>query len=101
VELFLDYWIMGRRNPELQSLMRASVARQRELMTELAVPLLAGAAGTGSRVTAQGLAAAAVSFAQGCALQAMIDPGGFDVAEALETVDVMLGSVTAPAEDTD
>lgn len=42
-------------------------------------------------VTAEGLAAIAVSFINGCAVQAMIDPDHFDVGEYLASVQGILG----------
>jgi len=42
-------------------------------------------------VTPNGLAAIAVSFINGCAVQAMIDPDHFDVGEYLASVQGILG----------
>jgi hypothetical protein len=42
-------------------------------------------------VTPEGLTAVAVSFINGCAVQAMIDPDHFDVEEYLAAVQGILG----------
>jgi hypothetical protein len=44
-------------------------------------------------VTADGLAAVAVSWIHGCAVQAMIDPGHFDTDEYLAAVRGMVGQL--------
>ena len=45
----------------------------------------------GAGVTADGLAAVAVSFVNGCAVQAMIDPAHFDIDQYLAAVEGILG----------
>ena len=55
-------------------------------------------------VTSEGLAAVAVSFINGCAVQAMIDPDHFDVEEYLAAVQGILGRLSSsgrsrPARD--
>jgi hypothetical protein len=47
-------------------------------------------------VTPAGLTAVAVSFVNGCAVQALIDPDGFDVEEYLAAVQGILASSPRP-----
>ena len=49
-----------------------------------------------SGLTSEGLAAVAVSFINGCAVQAMIDPDHFDVEKYLAAVHVMVGGLEHP-----
>jgi hypothetical protein len=48
-------------------------------------------------VTTEGLAAVIVSFINGCAVQAMIDPKHFDLAEYLAAADGLLGRLAEPS----
>jgi hypothetical protein len=47
-------------------------------------------------VTADGLAAVAVSLVNGCAVQAMIDPAHFDIEDYLAAVEGILGWADRP-----
>jgi len=47
-------------------------------------------------VTPDGLAAVAVSFIKGCAVQSMIDPEQFDIAEYLVAAEGLLGQLARP-----
>jgi AcrR family transcriptional regulator len=85
-ELFFDYWIAGTKRPALRREMRTALRRYRQHFHRLAVK---GAKNVRGRpgIDASGIAAAAVSFIHGCALQAVIDPKGFDVEAALAIID--------------
>jgi len=88
--LFLEFWAMGTREEEIRTLISAELERYRSafraIMEELlhSEPALAGA-------TADGLAAVAVSWIHGCAVQAMVDPQHFDTDEYLMAVRGMIG----------
>jgi AcrR family transcriptional regulator len=84
-ELFFDYWIAGTKRPELRREMRTALRRYRQHFHRLAKAVKKAGGRTGRG--AAGMATAAVSFIHGCALQAVIDPDGFDVEAALAIVD--------------
>lgn len=81
--LFLEYWALGAHHEEIRTRIAAELERYREafraIMEELieADPLLVAGA------TADGLAAMAVSWIQGCAVQALVAPGQFDTNDYL------------------
>ena len=87
--LFLEYWTIGVRNAAIRRKVRVALEVYREALASLALALVADelAVARASRVkgdqepvvTAEGVASVAVSLIHGCALQAVIDPKGFDV----------------------
>lgn len=90
VELFFDYWVMGTRHPEVREKIRAALERYREVFRPLAEQVLEEdpeALGGGS---ADGLAAVSVSFIEGCAVQAIMDPDHFDVEEFMSSVHALI-----------
>ncbi len=50
-------------------------------------------------VSAQGLAAVAVSFIKGCALQSMIDPDQFDIDEYLVAAEALMAQLRTPSPE--
>jgi len=96
VELFYDYWVMGTRQPEIRARVRASLERYRRLVAEVTGHMVASEPGAFGGMTAEGLAAIMVSFIEGCALQAVIDPASFDVAAYMENVDALIDSIRSP-----
>lgn len=93
VELFFDFWVMGTRHPEIRSRVRESLKRYRALIREVTGALLAREPEAFGGMSPEGMAAVAVSLIEGCALQAVIDPAGFDVERYLENVDALLASL--------
>lgn len=63
--------------------MRRALAKYRQEFRTLAAAWLATRGKGGSRATADGVAAAAVSFVHGCAIRAVVDPAGFDLKATL------------------
>jgi|SRR4051812_32646347 TetR/AcrR family transcriptional repressor of bet genes len=99
--LFLDYWTFGVRNAAIRQRVRAALEAYRSAFRDLAeVVMTAGgssssngriAPSTGTTpVTAEGVTAVAVSLIHGCALQAVIDPKGFDVRQHFDAAARML-----------
>ena len=99
--LFLDYWTFGVRNASIRQRVRAALEAYRSAFRDLAeVVITAGgssssngriAPSTGTTpVTADGVTAVAVSLIHGCALQAVIDPKGFDVRQHFDAAARML-----------
>jgi AcrR family transcriptional regulator len=95
--LFLEYWALGAHHEEIRTRIGAELERYREafraIMEELieAEPLLFPGG------TAEGMAAVAVSWIQGCAVQALVSPGRFDTDGYLAAV---RGMVARPSEGT-
>ena len=90
-ELFFDFWVAGTRRPELRRGMRAALVRYREEFRALAAKALKKHRQAARGVTAESVAAAAVSFIHGCAIQTVIDPEHFDWRAALAVVDAVTG----------
>jgi AcrR family transcriptional regulator len=82
--LFLEYWTIGVRNAAIRRKIRVALDSYRAALASLASPLVTdelavphgGRATDGESVVT---ASVAVSLIHGCALQAVIDPKGFDV----------------------
>ena len=94
VELFFDYWVLGTRHPAIRRTIRLALDRYRASFVPLAEALVASDAERYSSVTAEGLAAVAASFVEGCALQIVMDPTQFDVERSMAT---LASLVRAPA----
>jgi AcrR family transcriptional regulator len=98
--LFLDYWTIGVRNTTIRQRIRIVLEEYRAAFSALAQAVVAGefdvppsrvANVSGSpAATAEGVAAVAVSLIHGCALQAVIDPKGFDVRQHFDAAAQML-----------
>jgi TetR/AcrR family transcriptional repressor of bet genes len=86
-ELFFDFWVSGTRTVGLRTQMRRALTNYRAEFRARAEALLRDA--DCGVVTPDGLAAAAVSFVQGCAIQAVIDPDSFDVHATLSAVNLL------------
>jgi TetR/AcrR family transcriptional repressor of bet genes len=91
IRLFFDFWALGGRDPRIGAKMRAELARYREAFRPIAKAVLDAKPKRFSGATADGLAAVAVSFIKGCAVQAMIDPDHFDIRVYLAAVEGLLG----------
>jgi AcrR family transcriptional regulator len=88
--LFLEYWALGTRHEEIRTRISAELERYRAAFGEIMEELLLAEPAAFAGATADGLAAVAVSWIQGCAVQAMIDPGHFDTDEYLASVRSMI-----------
>jgi TetR/AcrR family transcriptional repressor of bet genes len=100
VRLFLEYWALGTRHPVIRARISAELERYRSGFQPLAEAVLTAEPARFAGVSPRALAAVAVSFINGCAVQAMIDPPGFDVAKYLAALRGMLGArakVASPA----
>ena len=87
--LFLEYWTLGVRTPAIRRRVSAALDRYRHALEAVAEPL----------VNAEGIAAVAVSLIHGCALQAVIDPKGFDVQQHFAAAGRMLDRFAPPRAD--
>ena len=91
--LLLDYWTIGVRNAAIRQKIRMALQQYRDGFRDLADAIVSGefkpsprgGPGGGRTATADGVAAVSVSLIHGCALQAVIDPKGFDVEQHFST----------------
>ena len=93
IRLFFEFWVMGGRHTRIGTKMRAELDRYREAFRPIAQEVLQAEPERFPHVTAEGLAAVAVSFIKGCAVQAMIDPEHFDIQEYLLAAEGLLGQL--------
>jgi AcrR family transcriptional regulator len=84
--LFFEFWALGARHESIRERISAELERYRAAFKAIMEELLRAEPGAFRGVTADGLAAVAVSWIHGCAVQAMIDPGHFDTDEYLAAV---------------
>jgi AcrR family transcriptional regulator len=89
--LFLEYWALGTRHEGIRSRINAELERYRNAFETIISEMLLAEPSTFARASATGLAAVAVSWINGCAVQAMIDPVHFDTDEYLAAVQGMIG----------
>jgi AcrR family transcriptional regulator len=97
VRLFLEYWALGTRHTAIQARISVALDGYRAAFRILTDGVLQAEPARFAGVTAEGLAAVAVSFINGCAVQAMIDPDHFDVGEYLAAVQGILGQFAMAA----
>jgi len=97
IRLFFEFWVAGARHHRIGTKMRAQLARYREAFRPLADEVLVAEPARFSQVTSDGLAAVAVSFIKGCAVQSMIDPEHFDIAEYLAAAESLVGQLAPDA----
>jgi TetR/AcrR family transcriptional regulator, transcriptional repressor of bet genes len=89
--LFLEYWALGARDEAIRTRISAELERYRAAFRTIMEELITAEPVTFSGATADGLAAVAVSWIHGCAVQAMVDPLHFDTDEYLVAVQGMIG----------
>jgi TetR/AcrR family transcriptional repressor of bet genes len=86
VRLFLEYWALGNRNSAIRVKIVTELERYRAAFRVLAEEVLRAEGARFPGLAPEGLAAIVVSFINGCAVQAMIDPDRFDIEQYLATV---------------
>jgi len=92
--LFLEYWALGVRHAVIRRRVSAALDSYRAAFRAVAESVVNEASGSPPRSSdAEGLAAVAVSFVHGCALQAVIDPKTFSVERHFEMAVRMLDGV--------
>ena len=96
LRLFFEFWVMGGRHKAIGTKMRGELSRYREAFRPMAEAVLETEPMRFPLVTPEGLAAVAVSFIKGCAVQAMIDPEHFDIEEYLQAAEGLLGQLAPP-----
>lgn len=78
VRLFFEYWALGARHESIRTRISGELERYRAAFQLVTRDLIRAEPATFAGVTAEGLAAVAVSWIHGCAVQATIDPVHFD-----------------------
>lgn len=96
--LFMEFWAMGARNEGIRTRISTELERYRSAFRGNMEELIRAEPATFAGMTADGLAAVAVSWVHGCAVQAMSDPQHFDTEEYLAAVRGIVGQL-ASAED--
>jgi TetR/AcrR family transcriptional repressor of bet genes len=91
IRLFFEFWALGTRHAPTRARISAELDRYRAAFRTMTAAMLDREPARGAGVTADGLAAVAVSFVNGCAVQAMIDPAHFDIEQYLASVEGILG----------
>jgi TetR/AcrR family transcriptional repressor of bet genes len=91
IRLFFEYWALGTRHAPIRARISAELDRYRAAFRTMTAEMVRREPADGAGVTADGLAAVAVSFVNGCAVQAMIDPAHFDIGQYLVAVEGILG----------
>lgn len=89
--LFLEYWALGARHPEIRARIGAELDRYRAAFRSIMGEIVLAEPMLFPDVTADALAAVAVSWVHGCAVQALIDPQHFDTEEYLTAVRGIVG----------
>lgn len=89
--LFLEYWALGARHEPIRTRISAELERYRAAFEEIMEQLVLAEPTTFARASPGALAAVAVSWVHGCAVQAMIDPAHFDTDEYFAAVQGMIG----------
>jgi TetR/AcrR family transcriptional repressor of bet genes len=89
--LFFEFWALGARHEEIRVRISAELERYRAAFRDIMRELLLAEPATYAGTTADGMAAVAVSWIHGCAVQAMIDPAHFDTDDYLAAVRGMIG----------
>jgi TetR/AcrR family transcriptional repressor of bet genes len=97
IRLFFDFWAKGFTHPLIRMKMQAELKRYREAFRPIAAEVLSAEPARFAHVTAGGLAAVAVSFIKGCAVQSMIDPRNFDIDEFLAATQGLMGELAPSA----
>jgi TetR/AcrR family transcriptional regulator, transcriptional repressor of bet genes len=86
IRLFYEFWTLGARRESIRVRISAELERYRSAFRVIMEEMLLAESVRFGGVTADGLAAMAVSWINGCAVQAMIDPDHFDTDEYLAAV---------------
>jgi TetR/AcrR family transcriptional regulator, transcriptional repressor of bet genes len=94
--LFLEYWALGAHHEEIRTRIAAELERYREAFRAIMEDLLMADPLLLPGATADGLAAVAVSWIQGCAVQALVAPGQFDTDDYLAA---LRGMIARPGGD--
>jgi TetR/AcrR family transcriptional regulator, transcriptional repressor of bet genes len=91
VELFFDLWVMATRNAAVRARLRNALVHYREALIPIARDVIAADAARYGGVAPEALAMVATSLIYGSAVQAAMDPSGFDADGFLRALQAILG----------
>ena len=97
VRLFFEYWALGAHHGSIRTRISGELERYRAAFQAITEELILAEPATFVGVTAEGLAAVAVSWIHGCAVQATIDPEHFDTDQYLAAVRGIIGRLASEA----
>jgi AcrR family transcriptional regulator len=97
--LFFEYWALGARQEPIRARISVELERYRAAFRGNMEELLLAEPATFAGVTAGALAAVAVSWMQGCAVQAMTDPEHFDTDAYLAAIRGIVAQLAGAASD--
>lgn len=86
VELFFDFWVMGTRNTAVRKRIREALDRYRDQLCTPAQWLITAHYERLREQSPLAIATVAVSFIEGCAIQAVIHPDRIDVPALVQTL---------------
>ena len=95
VRLFLEYWILGARQNAIRSRLVEQVESYRAELRGIMTDILEEDPSAFAGATPAGMAAVALSWIHGCAVQALLDPG-FDPDSYLAAVHAMIARLGGP-----
>lgn len=90
VELFFDFWVVGTRNHEVRTRMGDAMAAYRASFEPLATRIVAEEAARFDGVPPGDVARIIVSFVQGTAFQAVLEPDHFDVDALMAALEALV-----------
>ena len=96
IRLMFDFWSAGIRDTEIGDRLRRQFDVYRATFRPFAAAVVDAETERFAGVTANGLAAVAVSFIKGCAVQSMIDPVHFDISEYLAAAEGLMTQFATP-----
>lgn len=90
VELFFDFWVVGTRNRDVRRRMSDAMAAYRSSFEPLSTRIVAEEAVRFEGVLAADVARIIVSFVQGTAFQAVLEPDHVDVDALMATLEALV-----------
>ncbi len=90
VELFFDFWVVGTRNHDVRTRMGQAMAAYRASFEPLATRIVAEESDRFRAVPPADVARIIVSFVQGTAFQAVLEPGRFDVDALMAALEALV-----------
>lgn len=89
-ELFLDFWVLGTREPEVRARIAEALRRYREALLPLARACIEDEPRRFADVDPDRLASVVVAFAHGLAVQAVLEPDAIDPAATMAALEALV-----------
>jgi AcrR family transcriptional regulator len=86
LELFFDYWVIGIGHPRIRARIRKALERYRTTILPLAEDAVSEAPSRFANMSGADLARLIAALIEGCVIQAIVDPRGFDVAQVMASL---------------